>query len=261
MDVTSVFPSTAADTINALCAQAYGAHNMFLVGRWLQLGLIVTTMLCLPAMLSWALTGADPLKLRGRMSHLTNGHLRQDSSGDGLRAGDSVSIGKPGLSGTSADLFDKLQVVCESVRNLVVLGSHPQYHLLLGQAVFPGPEDRHAGPRQQPRLRRRQPRPERRTSPRLCALLATTALSGLHRTLMRHTLRIWKLVWAGVHWQPDRHVGLAHPPAALLPPLHLRLEEAASADVAAWLALEMLDHGPSACVHEPVDSDHAGQRR
>ena len=36
MDITIALPASASDSLNQLCAQAYGANNLSLVGRWLQ---------------------------------------------------------------------------------------------------------------------------------------------------------------------------------------------------------------------------------
>jgi len=58
MDITGTFPGTAADALNALCSQAHGAGNSKLIGRWLQIGIIITIVMCIPVLFTWLFTGS-----------------------------------------------------------------------------------------------------------------------------------------------------------------------------------------------------------
>ena len=65
MNLTSAVLYRAFGTaVNTLCAQAYGAGNMPLVGLWLQLSIVLNTAATIPLAVSWWFTG-DMLRLIG----------------------------------------------------------------------------------------------------------------------------------------------------------------------------------------------------
>ena len=65
MGLTSAILYRAFGTaVNTLCAQAYGAGNMELVGHWLQLSVLLNTIATVPLSVSWWWTG-DLLRLIG----------------------------------------------------------------------------------------------------------------------------------------------------------------------------------------------------
>jgi MATE family multidrug resistance protein len=65
MNITSAILYRAFGTsVNTLCAQAFGAGNLRLVGVWLQLSIVLNTVATLPLAVCWWYTG-DLLRLIG----------------------------------------------------------------------------------------------------------------------------------------------------------------------------------------------------